>query len=138
MAEETKKRRGPQKTKPTQRSARSIPAVLDSNLIYSAPLLSLANRLRQRAAEIRRYRRSDELAEALDAIAAEIADAVQAGKENEWLDTHAVRLLTGLSLDTIRRHCESGKIAPAKKTGGVWRVHRTAVELYTTDEERAA
>lgn len=88
----------------------------------------VANRLRHKAAVLRDIRPTDELIHVYEILAAEIADAVQQGRKNEWLDVETFRQLVGMEADTVRRHCNSGKIAPAKKVGGVWLIHRSAIE----------
>lgn len=113
----------------TRRSTRSVSDVLAGQMVFSAPVLGLANRLRERATTLRDIRPTDELIGVLEAIAAEIGDAVQDGRRNEWLDVETFRQLVGMEADTVRKHCNAGKVAPARKVGGVWLIHRSAIEL---------
>jgi hypothetical protein len=124
----------PRKKSTTRRSTRSVGDTIVGQMIFSAPVLGLANRLRQRAANLKALRPKDELVDFLESIAAELCDAVQEGRKNEWMGVEEFRQLVGMEADTVRKHCNAGKIAPARKVGGVWAIHRSAIELSTQTE----
>lgn len=119
----------PVKRRTTRRSSRSVEQVITGQLIFSTPVLTLATRLRERAALREEDSPGDELSTLLRKTADQITAAVAEGRKNEWLSVENFAVLVGLDADTVRKHCRMGKLDRAKKVGGVWLIHRSAVEI---------
>lgn len=53
--------------------------------------------------------------------------ATTSTKAGSWLDADQVVEITGMSRRRLDRACQLGQIAPAKKVGRCWYVHRSAL-----------
>ncbi len=101
-------------------------------VIWSAPLRELAKQLRAEAGEIRTLVGSAGITRASERDA--IADRIEAGlKESEsceWIATIDAAALLKMHPDTVRARCRRvlSERGQAEKRGGLWYVHRSALE----------
>lgn len=102
---------------------------MSDRIIFAEPLLRLAAEYREDAERNRREWKDDQKAAHFDRIAERIEAAVEEGASREWVDVTAAAELLRLHPETVRIRCrrELGPSGRAKKVGGEWRVHVSAV-----------
>lgn len=98
-------------------------------VIFAAPVVRLAAELRGEAARCRARWKDEVRAAVLEDAAERIEEALQKGAEEEWVPVDAAADLLKRHPETIRQQCRKvyGPAGRAKKMGGVWRIHLSAV-----------
>lgn len=102
---------------------------MPDRIIFAEPLLRLAAEFRGDADRNRREWKDDVKAAHFDRIAERIEAAVEEGASREWVDVTAAAQLLRLHPETVRLRCRRtlGPAGLAKKLGGEWRVHVSAI-----------
>lgn len=118
---------------------RSAPSGAPQRVVWSAPFRKLAQELRREAEHIRRLIGNDPRAADREKLANQIEAALRDAESCEWISTDDAAEILGIHPDSMRARCRRvlRPAGQAEKRGGLWYVHRNAVERPSRDARTA-